>query len=348
LKKIKLFEAFAGIGTQALALKYQGIPYESVGISEIDKFAITSYEAIHGPVKNYGDIKLMETIPECDIFTYSFPCQDLSRAGSQRGMLSSTRSGLVYEVLRLLRETENKPKVLLMENVTALFQSKFIEQFKEIQKELENLGYKNYTKKMNAKDYGVPQNRPRVFMVSILGEGTFEFPKTVPLEKNISSVLEEVVDPKFYITTALYDYFTDMKDRNGYVRGARFHPKAIDDPYAYAITTNTGNRPTDNFIKDNMCSNRAKRFYEEVLPTMKEYKEGVRTVIAENKERLVNLRKLTPKECWRLMGIKDDDFYKAQEVCSNTRLYEQAGNAIVVDVLELIFKNIVEGVFYVN
>ena len=135
--KIRLFEAFSGIGCQAMALKRITDDYELVGFSEIDKYAIQSYKAIHGEVANYGDITKMESIPSCDIFTYSFPCTDLSKAGKQAGMSENTRSGLVYEVLRLLKATEDKPKVLIMENVPDLVQVNFVKQFNEIQYELE-------------------------------------------------------------------------------------------------------------------------------------------------------------------------------------------------------------------
>jgi len=174
-----------------------------VGISEIDKYAIKSYEAMHGPVKNFGDITKIKgsELPEIDIFTYSFPCTDLSKAGKQKG-LNQTRSGLVYEVLRILAETKdnnNLPKVLIMENVIDLIQVKFIKQFQEIQFELEEMGYSNYTFVMNAKDYGVAQNRQRVFMVSILGDYYYEEPLPFTLEKRLKDYLEEEVDERYYI-----------------------------------------------------------------------------------------------------------------------------------------------------
>jgi DNA (cytosine-5)-methyltransferase 1 len=164
--KVKMFEAFSGIGCQAMALKRVTNDYELVGFSEIDKYAIQSYHAIHGDIPNYGDIKLMKSIPECDIFTYSFPCTDLSKAGRQAGLDGGTRSGLVREVLRLLRDGF-RPPILIMENVVDLVQDKFVKQFNEIQRELESYGYKNYNEVLNAKDYGIPQNRERIFMVSI-------------------------------------------------------------------------------------------------------------------------------------------------------------------------------------
>lgn len=230
-EKVRLFEAFSGVGCQAMALKRITDNYELVGFSEIDKYAIQSYRAIHGEVKNYGDITKMENIPECDIFTWSFPCTDLSKAGKQKG-LDGTRSGLVYEVLRLLRDTaeycpfhrhipknskihsmgkstdyyqpipnrKKLPKVLIMENVVDLVQIKFVKQFNEIQLELEQLGYKNYNEILNAKDFGIPQNRERIFMVSILGDYSYTFPEPIKLELRLKDFLENEVDEKYYLS----------------------------------------------------------------------------------------------------------------------------------------------------
>lgn len=202
--KVRLFEAFSGIGCQRMAFDRLGIDYESVGISEIDKYAIQSYMAIHGDTKNFGsicDIKGTD-LPQIDVFTWSFPCTDLSKAGKQKG-LYGTRSGLVYEVLRIMQECKlngNLPKVLIMENVVDLVQSKFIREFQDIQLELEQIGYTNYTHKLNAKDYGVAQNRDRVFMVSILGEYYYEFPQPIKLEKRLKDYLEDNVDEKYYLS----------------------------------------------------------------------------------------------------------------------------------------------------
>jgi len=140
--KVRLFEAFAGIGCQRMGFERAGVDYEVVGISEIDKFALKSYEAMHGECPNFGSICDIHQLPEIDVFTWSFPCTDLSKAGKQKG-LTNTRSGLVYEVLRILHESNNKPKVLIMENVVDLVQVKFIKQFNEIQAELQLLGYTN-------------------------------------------------------------------------------------------------------------------------------------------------------------------------------------------------------------
>ena len=187
-KKVKLFEAFAGIGTQAMALKRLGVEVEHIGISEIDKYAIQSYEAIHGKVKNYGGIGDFDRFPkDIDICTWSFPCQDISLAGQQRGMGEGTRSNYGYVFLDTVENTpkNERPKVLVMENVRALFSDKFRDDWREIQLRLERLGYKNYSDILIATDYGIPQTRERVFIISILGEYNYNFPKPIKLEKRL-------------------------------------------------------------------------------------------------------------------------------------------------------------------
>lgn len=219
---IKLFEAFAGIGCQRMAFNKLGVPIVSVGISEIDKYALKSYKEIHGDCNNFGSITDIrgDQLPEIDIFTWSFPCTDLSKAGKQKGLVN-TRSGLCYEVLRILHEAhsvDNLPRVLIMENVVDLIQTKFIRQFNEIQAELELLGYKNYVQALNAKDYGVPQNRDRVFMVSILGDYYYEFPKPIPLQKRLADMLEDQVDEKYYLSDTAIKYITKGERLNKYTK----------------------------------------------------------------------------------------------------------------------------------
>lgn len=353
IEPIKMFEAFSGIGTQAMALKKLGVEYEIVGYSEIDKYAIQSYKAIHGDhIKNYGDITKMTTIPSCDIFTWSFPCTDLSKAGKQKGMTKETRSGLVYDVLRLVRDTKDKPKVLIMENVPDLVHSKFSKEFRKIQLELENYGYKNYIETLNSKDYGVAQNRDRVFMVSVLGDYSYSFPDQIKLEKKLKDYLEKDVDEKFYISEKSFKYLSGVS-KGGFDRQDMFKPHNQDSDYAWTITTRTGSRPTDNFIKIPQATKKGYAIAKDgdgVYIDRPEQKRGVvqkgmiqtlKTTgddvgVVDN----LRIRKLTPKECWRLMGCSDEDFEKAAKVCSNTQLYKQAGNAIVVDVFEKILRGL--------
>ena len=209
-KPIRLIELFAGIGSQAQALKNIGADFEHWFVCEWDKYAIKSYNAIHGTDFATSDITLLKgkdlNITDTDqymyILTYSFPCQDLSVAGKQKGMKKgeNTRSGLLWEVERLLLETESLPQVLLMENVTQVHGAGNIKDFQQWGLFLEKLGYSNYTADLNAKDYTIPQNRNRCFMVSVLGDYYYEFPKAVPLKKRLKDMLEEEVDEKYYLS----------------------------------------------------------------------------------------------------------------------------------------------------
>lgn len=171
-QKIRVVEAFSGYGSQSTSLERVGIPHEVVAISEIDKYAIEAYRALHGySAPNLGDISKIkvEDVPDHDLFTYSFPCQDISLAGNQKGLMAGeTRSGLLWECERIIEA--KLPKYLLMENVKNLVSKKFKADFDKWCEKLEQLGYTNYWKVLNAKDYGIPQNRERVFMISILGE----------------------------------------------------------------------------------------------------------------------------------------------------------------------------------
>lgn len=475
--KPKLFESFAGIGCQRMAFDRLGIDYESVGISEIDKYAVMSYASIHCGLgreigklqkeikreilekakengakkkpkrlkkkvselsdkekyaianrlsKNYGDITKIHgyQLPTIDVFTFSFPCTDLSRAGKQKG-LNATRSGLVYEVLRILQELKdlhNLPNVLIMENVVDLVQTKFIREFNEIQLELEGLGYLNYVETMNAKDYGVAQNRDRVFMVSILGDYYYEFPKKIKLEKRLKDYLESEVDEKYYLSEKAMEFALN--------RPANYENK-IDADISNTLRTNYGNayanecyvsvagnvNPSGNGMNGNVyqgdlsptlttnkgegikivepviCASRgrengqeievnksglsnalttvqkdnmvvepfieveslsgpirayegdgviASRPHQTFMPVVHGTSHCIRAGNASDSGVVQNLRirKLTPLECWRLMGIDDECFYKASEVNSNSQLYKQAGNGIVIDVFAAIIKNL--------
>ena len=353
---IRIFEAFAGVGTQSMALKRITSDYEIVGYSEIDKYAIKSYHAIHGDVKDYGDITKMTEIPPCDIFTWSFPCTDLSKAGKQKGMNENTRSGLAYEVLRLVAVSKDKPKVLIMENVPDLIQEKFVRQFGEIQFELEKLGYMNYVETLNAKNYGVAQNRNRVFMVSVLGDYSYSFPKWVKLDKRLKDYLEDEVDEKYYLSAKQLESIMNPK----YESMGIDRVNEIDDVCNAITTMQGGNRepkvicnvnPSGHGMNGNVwagdlaptiTTNKGEglRFFENnILGTLRTTDAGGDKRIIENN---LKIRKLTALECFRLMGISDEDFYKAQAVNSNSQLYKQAGNAIVVDVFEAILRNMIK------
>lgn len=200
---LRLIELFAGIGSQTQALTNIGIAHKVVAISEIDKYAIQSYEAMHGIANNLGDIRKIEELPDADLWTYSFPCQDISVAGKGAGIKEGTRSGLLFEVERLLRVASEKgtlPKYLLLENVKNLVSKKFKADFDKWLDFLAELGYTNYWRVLNAKDYGIPQNRERVFCVSIRGEHKpFVFPKPKELSIRLRDMIDETVDERFYL-----------------------------------------------------------------------------------------------------------------------------------------------------
>ena len=203
MREIRIFEAFAGYGSQLMAMRRLEEKYPNefkiipVGISEIDKYAIEAYKAVHGETKNYGDISKInwDEVPDFDLFTYSFPCTDLSNAGLQKGFTegSGTRSSLLWECRRAI--VAKKPKYLMMENVAALVSQKFIGTFNQWQLELERYGYTNFSQVLNAKDYGVPQNRERIFMISILDcQEAYYFPTPIKLTKRLKDVLDDNVD----------------------------------------------------------------------------------------------------------------------------------------------------------
>ena len=406
---LRVFEAFAGYGSQSIALRNLGIEYEVVAISEIDKYAIKAYEAIHGPTNNLGDICKINPsdIPDHDLFTYSFPCQDLSVAGKQAGLGKGTRSGLLYECEKIIEA--KKPKYLLLENVKNLVGKKFKAQFDEWLDYLESLGYTNYWKVLNAKDYGVPQNRERVFVVSILGEHKpYEFADKIPLDKCIADILEDEVDEKYYINKSFHlvdkghqaeldikgqdcikrAYGTDkiaptlttmqggMREpkilipqatKKGYIEMEL--PGVCDLSYPNSKTRrgrvqeNGKVSPTLTAASQDICyielpcicasrgrnpENPSDRTAGAPTEQRLEFNtkgtsNTITTVQKDNYvvEKTYRIRKLTPRECFRLMGMRDDDIDKIQAAgISNTQQYKMAGNSIVVDVLEAIFKNL--------
>ena len=230
-KPIRLIELFAGVGSQAMALKRLGANFEHYRVVEFEKYAIKSYNAIHGTdfepmdiTKIIGsDLGISDTDKYCYIMTYSFPCQDLSVAGKQKGMTkgSGTRSGLLWEVERLLNEVDSLPQVLLMENVPQVHGKKNVDDFNKWIDFLKSKGYSNYWQDLNAKNYGVAQNRNRCFMVSILGNYSYEFPKEIQLRKTMRDYLEESVDEKYYINNEKAQKLIDKLINDGTICQSR-------------------------------------------------------------------------------------------------------------------------------
>ena len=213
---LRVFTAFSGYDSQCLALNRLGIDYDLVGWSEIDQAAIDAHNALFPQYadRNYGDISKIDwsQVPDFDLFTYSFPCTDLSNAGRQAGFDegSGTRSSLLWECRKTI--SIKRPKYLMLENVKALVTDKFKPLFDKWCRELESYGYANYWKVLNAKDYGVPQSRERIFMVSILKtedepEPYYEFPRPIPLKKTVEDILEDNVPEKYYMKQEVTDKY---------------------------------------------------------------------------------------------------------------------------------------------
>nr|DAE53344.1 MAG TPA: Cytosine specific methyltransferase [Bacteriophage sp.] len=220
---LRCFFAFEGYNSQGMALdklkeRYTDFDWVCVGRSEIDKYAILAANAVYPQYadRNYGDISKIDwnKVPDFDLLTYSFPCQDISNAGLQRGLEegSGTRSGLLWECRRTIKV--KRPKYLLMENVKGLTSDKFMPYLRKWLSFLESMGYSNFTKVLNSKDYGVPQNRERVFVVSILGDERYYFPKPFKLEKRLKDVLESNVDERYYLSKKIINTFIKRNKKN--------------------------------------------------------------------------------------------------------------------------------------
>lgn len=388
------------------------------------------------------------------ILTYSFPCQDLSLAGKGKGMAdTSTRSGMLWEVERILnelKELNQLPQILLMENVPQVHGSDNVEHFNKWQLALENMGYKNYFQDLIATDYGIPQTRNRCFMVSILGDYSYSFPKPIPLKLKLKDLLEKEVDEKYYLSDKMLNYCFGVNQKGSkFPRKERFLQslkQTNDKSIATTITTNAGNRPTDNFVfnkalKETFIAikNATKKGYLEatdgdgidISSRMKHHrgtvqkdkiqtlttsggndrgvcvgtykyaksdkfmngkdrlqlgkeisdtlqttpKEGVvinplkgisskswqfeqqvydengcaRTLKASegsgNIPKIVNdlrIRKLTPLECFRLMGVKDEDYENVAKNQSDSSLYHLAGDSLVTLVFCAIMSTMID------
>lgn len=364
-KPIRLIELFAGYGSQAMALKRIGADFEHYRVVEFDKYAIASYNAVHGTDFPTMDITKVhaEDLNICDtdaftyLLTYSFPCTDLSVAGKQAGMSkgSGTRSGLLWEVERILTEIRDSngelPQILFMENVPQVHGKKNINDFEKWLGFLESLGYTNYWQDLNAKNYGVAQNRNRCFMFSFLGNYSYDFPQPIPLTKRIRDYLEGVVDDKFYVSDkALKGFAKHAKKQKE--KGNSFHAVVKDvDDISSTIKARYYKDGSDCLIKVAgriNSSQDGKVVYTDGIaltltsghynvpkiaePTIRKSYESVKLQHS--------IRKLTPREDGRLMGVSDEDIDKMAEVNSNTQLYKQFGNSIVVDVMCAMFKNL--------
>ena len=419
---IKILELFGGIGACSKALERLGIDYEIVDYVEIDKYAVKSFNAIHNTNFEPQDICKWDKDIKVDLIMHGSPCQDFSLAGKQAGgdKDSGTRSSLMYETIRIVEKL--KPKYVIWENVKNLLSKKHRHNFDAYLETMEELGYTNYYQVLNAKDYGIPQNRERVFTVSILGNeknyefpkgnecdnsikvvgnympsghdasrivdenglaptvkenhGTvtavlqrFEFPPKQELKLKLKDMLEDEVDEKYYLSDKQLNYVLDMKDV-ALKSGRNINDRIVNPQIAKTISCRGAvdqRADVTNFIIDNFDREikvkDIKEYtnfyiiprgsdgrlingsYNRVWKTDK-YVGALNltkiTEIGDIVQEKLKIRKLTPKECWRLMGFDDEDFEKASRVNSNMQLYKQAGNSICVPVLMAIFKELIK------
>ena len=370
---IKVLSLFSGIGAFERALCRIGLDWELVNYCEIDRYASQSYSMINqcSESLNLHDVRAVtaETVRDChvDLITYGFPCQDISIAGKQQGFVNNsgepTRSGLFFDALRIIKELQ--PRYAIAENVKALTSKKFKNEFTTVLSSLEDAGYNNYWSVLNAKDYGIPQNRERVFIVSIrkdADEGDFQFPDKEPLMLRLRDMLEptESVDEKYYLSTereGVRRLIADLEQRytlpvvaqigetpvlcqigniakdpnREHIQDRIYDPSGIA---ASLIATDYKEPPQISVIGQLKGGEKGRVIDRDGISytiTATEYKDPLKIAEPGN-TRTVRIRKLTPRECWRLMGFMDEEFDRVHGI-SNSQLYKQAGNSIVVNVL---------------
>ena len=357
--KLKILELFGGIGACSKALERLGIDYEIADYVEIDKYAVKSFNAIHNTNFEPQDICKWNKDIKVDLIMHGSPCQDFSLAGKQAGgdKDSGTRSSLMYETIRIVEKL--KPKYVIWENVKNLLSKKHRHNFDAYLETMASLGYVNYYQVLNAKDYGIPQNRERVFTVSILDNQTekdekislivkdFRFPEKKELKLKLKDMLEDEVDEKYYLSDKMIKYISATGTANFNNPDCK-----INLEVARPLTTDQNKRAgTTNYLCDEFPNNydlKEPMIYDDrdkgwgvkitdICPTQRAMRTGIKCIHPN-----LRIRKLTPKECWRLMGFDDEDFEKAAKVNSNTQLYKQAGNSIVVNVLMAIFKELIK------
>ncbi|NBT58986.1 DNA (cytosine-5-)-methyltransferase [bacterium] len=342
---MRLLELFSGIGAQSKALKNLGIQHETTAC-EIDKRIHSVYESIHGSTPNLGDITKVASLPECDILTYSFPCQDLSILGNRKGLEknSGTRSSLLWEVERLLRSTKKLPGFLVLENVKQLVSPKHIENFKLWLSTLESIGYKNSWKVVNSEEFGLPQKRERVFVVSSLDK-EFVFPQGASKAK-LGDFMEKDEDVRANYGDSLYFKCPKMEQRIWTTINNTQSTNSTNRVYGknavvHALTTQ-GSHP-GNFGAVLYSSELDENF------PLRERTKGLGVDDLKKKSLgfdINSIRLMSPKESMLLMGFSESDYLKAknhmkEKKIKETFFYHVAGNSIAVPVLESIFKNLV-------
>lgn len=292
--------------------------------------------------KNYGDISKIneKNLLDIDLFTYSFPCQDISSLGKRKGFKkeNKTRSSLLWDCEKIIKY--KKPKYLLMENVKNLISKKFKDDFLLWEYKLKQIGYNSYYKVLNACNFGVPQNRERIIMISILKEfdNGFIFPKNLKLKKNLYDILEKK-NKNIINMYNKYNYNIKKLNVEKLLNENCFFKKNIKNNENFICGRLV------SFNKDNKDNNEIKQILElrkdDISGCITTSQKDNVIIIKNILSNKIKIRKLSPLECWRLMGYSDKDFFKVKNCnISNTQLYKQAGNGIVIFMLEEIFKNL--------
>lgn len=365
---IRLATMFSGIGAIEYALKRLKIPNELVFASDNDKFAKESYYANYkvSDKQWYNDVKDIDGkkyFNKIDLLVGGSPCQSFSMVGKRKGF-EDTRGTLFYDFARVIKESQ--PKVFIYENVKGLINHDKGNTFETMKSTFDELGYKYFYKTLNSKDYGVPQHRQRIFVVGFKDNNVnFDFPRLIPLQNSMQDFLEDYIKSKYYLKEKGVKFVTSSKNRkkrytqiNGDIaicqkanqqfnwhgdfvfegiESAEFNEfvfdvNQVEEKYylsekvaKYVLASGTKNFKTSDSKTDLEIA-------RPLLQSMhKMHRSGVDNYVTHNKGRI---RKLTPKECFRLMGFQDD----FKQVVSDTQAYRQAGNSIVVDVLIAILK----------
>jgi DNA (cytosine-5)-methyltransferase 1 len=313
---IKILELFGGIGAPRKALVKLGYPHKSIDYVEFNEKAVRSYNAMFD--NSYSPQNVVGYNLKPDILVHGSPCQDFSIAGKQYGgnVSDGTRSSLMFETIRIIENLGAwKPRFVVWENVTNVLSKRMVNAFNYYIEDMNNLGYTNSYSILNAMDFGIPQYRKRIFTISTLGDNSFNFSNLENKRmKPISMFLENDVDNRYIVTAP--SMLRNIIGSSTYIPPEKTKFKGrieVITEYARVITTAQDRNPNSGVVK----------LGEDIY------------------------RVLTEKECWRLMGFDDADFYNAlsanptNDNSLNKVLYHQAGNSMVVDVLEAIFKNIV-------
>lgn len=362
---LKVGTDFSGIGSPEIALKNLGVDFKSMFACDYDKYAKQSYLANHKTENFYDDITTRDhnKAPYVDLYVAGFPCQAFSMAGKRQGF-DDTRGTLFFELLKYLES--QRPKYFILENVKGLLShnkgqtmsiildclAKTVNSQYSFTMYDEGLNYHIYYKVLNTKDYGLPQNRERVFIVGFRDDNhTFRWPKPFKLEKKLADILEGEVDDKYYLSDNAVEKLDINSDSNNikvhslYPRSSKTGkggtgPLSKDDGTTYCIDTGNAQAIEIKSVYGGLQKNSFKGDGK-ISPCLTSAMGagGGHTPIVETSR----IRKLTPLECLRLQGFPDEFYYKCKEEgLSDTQLYKQAGNSMTSDVMYYIIKEILK------